>query len=45
MPATVFQSIVSLNTMTAIIGAKAGFKKNAKEPVVASDNLMDVKYE
>ena len=45
IPTIVFQRIVSLSTITAIIGARAGFKKNANEPVVASESLIDVKYE
>lgn len=44
IPAKVFHRMVSLRTITAIIGAIAGFRKNVNEPVVASASFMDLKY-
>ena len=43
IPTTVFHRIVSFNTITAIIGAIAGLRKNANAPVEASANSIALK--
>ena len=43
MPMYVFHRIVSCKKITAITGAIAGFRKNASDPVAASEHLIAIK--